>query len=170
MSENSVEQNIWNEEGRSSRRVENIAQWGASWFVLFARYIRVRKPRVTWWAERVACIEVMRNACKSSVGKPEGTRAIWRCRWKDNINMDLKWIVCEYVGWIHLPRDKDQRRALAKTIMDFRVPWKTGNFLTNWVSISFLRHFSVKLVKVYFILFSSLYDLFYYGCKMWSLI
>jgi hypothetical protein len=29
---------IWTKKGWSDRRVEKIAWWGASWFVLFAKY------------------------------------------------------------------------------------------------------------------------------------
>jgi hypothetical protein len=74
----------------------------------------------------------MRNAYKISVGKPEEKRpvAISRCRWEDNIRMDLWEIKLEGVDWIHLAQDKDQWQAAVNTVMNPRVPQKTGSFLT----------------------------------------
>jgi hypothetical protein len=44
------------------------------------------------WAGHVARIGVKRNAYRILVGKPEGKRplGIPRCRWVDNIKMDLR--------------------------------------------------------------------------------
>jgi hypothetical protein len=46
------------------------------------------------WAGHIACMGEMINACKILVGKPEGKRPLGRlrCRWKDNIRMDLRGI------------------------------------------------------------------------------
>jgi len=41
--------------------------------------------------------------------------------------MDLKEIGWEVVVWIYLAQDRDQWRALLKTVMNLRV----GNFLTS---------------------------------------
>jgi hypothetical protein len=64
----------------------------------------------------------MRNAYNISVGKPEGKRPLGRprCRWEDNIRMDLMEIGCENVDWMHLAPDKDQWLALVNTIMNLR--------------------------------------------------
>jgi hypothetical protein len=43
------------------------------------------------------------------------------------------------VGWMHLVYNRDQWRALVNTIINLRVPWKAGSFLTIWVTISFSR-------------------------------
>jgi hypothetical protein len=42
-------------------------------------------------------------------GKYEGKRLCGRvgCRWEDNIKMDLKEVVWEYVNWINLNQDRD---------------------------------------------------------------
>jgi hypothetical protein len=61
------------------------------------------------------------------------------CRWEDNIKLDLKEIGIDGVNWIQLARDRDQRRAFLKTVMNLWVPYKAGNFLTSWVTISFWR-------------------------------
>jgi hypothetical protein len=65
----------------------------------------------------------MGNAHESSVGKPEGKRPLGRprCRWEDNIRIDIREIVWEGVDWIHLAQDSDQWRAVVNTVMDLRV-------------------------------------------------
>jgi hypothetical protein len=57
-------------------------------------------------------------------GKPEGKRPSerLRCRWDDNIRVDLKEIGWECVDWKHLSQDKDQWRALVNTVMNLRIP------------------------------------------------
>jgi hypothetical protein len=49
------------------------------------------------------------NACRILVGKLEGKRPIGRpkCKWEDNITMDLKVIEWGYVGWIYLAQNRD---------------------------------------------------------------
>jgi hypothetical protein len=48
------------------------------------------------------------------VGKPEGKRPLGRqrCRWEDNIKMDLREIGWGSMDWIVLAQDRDQRRVL----------------------------------------------------------
>jgi hypothetical protein len=58
------------------------------------------------------------------MGKPEGKGPLRRprCRWVDNIKMDLRIIVWDGMDWIDLAQDRDQWRALLTTVMNFRVP------------------------------------------------
>ena len=44
------------------------------------------------------------------VGKPEGKRPLrrLRCRWVDNIRMDLQEVGCGYVGCIRLAQGRDR--------------------------------------------------------------
>jgi hypothetical protein len=58
------------------------------------------------------------------MGKPEGNRPLGgpRRRWVDNIEMELREIGWSGIDWIDLAKDKDQRRALVNTIMNFQVP------------------------------------------------
>jgi hypothetical protein len=58
------------------------------------------------------------------VGRPEGRRPPGRskCRWEDNIEMDLREIGFGDVDWIHLTRDRDRWRAIVNTVMSLRVP------------------------------------------------
>jgi hypothetical protein len=64
-----------------------------------------------------------RNAYSILVGKPEGKTPLGRPRreWADNIKIELKreW---DGMDWINLAQDRDQRRALANTVMNLRVP------------------------------------------------
>jgi hypothetical protein len=55
-----------------------------------------------------------RNAYRILVGRPEGKRPLGRrrCRWVDNIKMDLRGIGCDGVDWIDLAQDRNQWRAL----------------------------------------------------------
>jgi hypothetical protein len=43
-------------------------------------------------------------------------------RWEDNIKMDLREIGCGGMDWIDLAQDRDQWKALLKTIINLRVP------------------------------------------------
>jgi hypothetical protein len=64
------------------------------------------------------------NACRILVRKPEGKTPLGRprCRWVDNIKMDLREIGCEGVDWIDMAQDRDQWRALVNTVLNLRVP------------------------------------------------
>jgi hypothetical protein len=58
------------------------------------------------------------------VGKPEERRPLGRqkCRWEDNIKMDLQEVGCGGMDWIELAQDRDRWWALVNVLMNFRVP------------------------------------------------
>jgi hypothetical protein len=58
------------------------------------------------------------------VGKPEGKTSLGRtrCRWVDNIKMDLREIGWNDIDWIDLTQDRDQWKALVNSVIKFRVP------------------------------------------------
>ena len=57
------------------------------------------------------------------VGKPEGRRlGRPRCRWVDNVRMDLQEVGCGYMDWIGLAQDRDRSRTLVSAVMNLRVP------------------------------------------------
>jgi hypothetical protein len=58
------------------------------------------------------------------VGKPEGKRPLGRprCRWVDNIKMDLRETGWDGMEWIDLAQDRDQWSALMNTVKNLRVP------------------------------------------------
>jgi hypothetical protein len=65
-----------------------------------------------------------RNAYRILVGKPEGKRPLGkpRCRWVDNIKIDLREIEWAGMDWIDLAQDRDQWRALVNKVMNLRAP------------------------------------------------
>jgi hypothetical protein len=58
------------------------------------------------------------------VGKPEGKRPLRRprCRWEDNIKMDLQEVECGGMDWIWLAQDRDRWRAIMNMVMNLWVP------------------------------------------------
>jgi hypothetical protein len=72
------------------------------------------------WAEHVVRKRVTRNAL---VRKPEEKRPIGkpRCRWGNNIRMEIREIGCEGVDWIHLAQDRDQWRAVVNMMKNLQV-------------------------------------------------
>jgi hypothetical protein len=86
--------------------------------------IRMIKSRRMRWAGHVAQMREMRNAYRILVEKPEGKRPLGRprCRWTNNIKMDLREIGWGAMDWTDLAQDRDQRRALVSIIMNLRVP------------------------------------------------
>jgi hypothetical protein len=86
--------------------------------------VRVIKSRRIRWAGHVACMgggerclqgfgwEALR---KRPLGKP-------RCRWKDNIKMDLREIGIDGADWIQLSPDRIQWRTFLNMVMNLRVP------------------------------------------------
>jgi hypothetical protein len=66
--------------------------------------IRVIASRRMRCAGHAAFMGEKRNAYRVLVGKPEGKTPlqIHRCRWMDNIKMDLREIGCGTMDWIHL--------------------------------------------------------------------
>jgi hypothetical protein len=62
------------------------------------------------------------NALVVKTGKPEGKRPLGRhrCRWKDNIKMDLQEVGWRGMDCIDLARDRDRWRALVNAVMNLR--------------------------------------------------
>jgi hypothetical protein len=69
--------------------------------------IRIIKSRRVRWAGHVARVREKRNEDRLLVGKSEGTRPLGRpkCRWVDNIRMDLGEVEWGDVDWIGLAQD-----------------------------------------------------------------
>jgi hypothetical protein len=72
--------------------------------------IRMINSRRMRWAEHVARIREKRNACKTSLKKPEGRRPLGRPRRRldGNIKMDLKNMGWGGMEWTDLAQDRDQ--------------------------------------------------------------
>jgi hypothetical protein len=74
-----------------------------------------------------------RIAYKVSVGKPKGKRPLGRPRrwWEDNIIIVFREIGWGGMDWIDLGHDRDQWWALMSTVMNLRVPYNAGKFLSS---------------------------------------
>ena len=85
--------------------------------------VRVIKSRRMRWAGHVACMGGERVVYRVLVGKPEGRRLLRRprCRWVDNIRMELQEVRCGYMDWIGLAQDRDRWRTLVSAVMNLRV-------------------------------------------------
>jgi hypothetical protein len=57
------------------------------------------------------------------VGKTEGKRPMGRprCRWEDNIRMDLQDVGCRGMDWIELVQVSGRWRALVNAVINLRV-------------------------------------------------
>jgi hypothetical protein len=93
-----------------NRRMEKVAQRGASYFVVVPNIIRQIKSRRMRWAGHVARMGEERDMYRVLVGKPEGKRSFGRPRrrWENGIRMDLMVIVWGSVDWIQLAQDRDR--------------------------------------------------------------
>jgi hypothetical protein len=62
------------------------------------------------WAGHVTRIRYKRNAYRVLVGKSDEMRKLGtpRCRWEDNIKIDLREIGWDGMGWIYLAQDREQ--------------------------------------------------------------
>ena len=60
-------------------------------------------------------------------------------RWMDNTKMDLQEVGCGYMDWIGLAQDIDRWWTLVSALMNLRVPWNVGDFLTTCKPVSFSR-------------------------------
>jgi len=64
----------------------------------------------------------------------EGRRPLGRPRrrWVDNIRTDLQEVGCGYMDGNGLAQDRDSWRTLVSAVMNLRVLWNAGNFLTSF--------------------------------------
>jgi hypothetical protein len=85
--------------------------------------IRIIKSRMRW-AGHIARMREKTNVCRLLVGKPEGKRQLGRprCRWVDNIRMDLGEVGWGDVDWIGLAQDRNRWRTLVNSVLKLRVP------------------------------------------------
>jgi hypothetical protein len=86
--------------------------------------VRMIKSRRMRWAGHVAGMGEGRAVCRVLVGRPEGKRPLGRsrCRWEDNINIDLREIKINLVNWIRLAQDWVQWWAFVNTVLNLRIP------------------------------------------------
>jgi hypothetical protein len=84
-------------------------------------FVRVIESRRMRWAEHVARMGERKGVYRVLVGKPGGKKPLGRsrCRWKDNIKMDIREVGCGGMDWIELAHDC---RTLVNAVMNLRVP------------------------------------------------
>jgi hypothetical protein len=65
-----------------------------------------------------------RGVYRVLVGRPEGKRPLRRprCRWEDNIKMDLREVGINGANWIHLAQDRVQWWACVNIVLNLQVP------------------------------------------------
>ena len=65
--------------------------------------------------------------------KREGKRPLGRSRrrWENNIKMDLLEGGCWRMDWSYVAQDRDRWRAFVTVVMNPRVSYNMGNFLTG---------------------------------------
>jgi len=71
----------------------------------------------------VAGMGERRGVYRVLVGKPQGKRPLGRprCRWEDNIKMDLQEMGCGGMDWTELAQVRDKWWALVNAVMNLRV-------------------------------------------------
>jgi len=72
------------------------------------------------------------------------------------IKMELQELGCGVMDWMELAQDRDGWRALVNAIMNLRIPYNEGNFLTSSTPVSFSRrtmlygiNYRVKFIRHY---------------------
>jgi hypothetical protein len=76
------------------------------------------------WAGHVARIGDRRSAYRILEGRPKETISLgWpRCKWEDNIKMDLQEVAWGGMGWIDLAEDRDGWWALLNPVINLLIP------------------------------------------------
>jgi hypothetical protein len=66
-------------------------------------------------------------------GGPEGKRPLGRPRreWEDNIKVGLHEVGSWGLDWLELAQDRERWRALVNAVMNLRVTYIAGNFLSS---------------------------------------
>jgi hypothetical protein len=82
--------------------------------------VQVIKSRRMRWVGYLACMGERRGVYRDLAGKPKGKRLLGkpRCRWEDNIKMNLQEVGCGGMDWIELVQDRDRGRALVHAVMN----------------------------------------------------
>jgi hypothetical protein len=90
--------------------------------------VRVIKSRRMRWEGHVARMGEGRGVYGVLVGMSEGKRPLERprCRWDDNIRMDLGETGIDGAKWIQVAQDRVQWWAFVNTVMNIRVPFPTS--------------------------------------------
>ena len=123
----------------------------AKWSVLLTQYCagyKIEKNEMGrvccayGWGEGEYRVLLGKQEVKRPMGRP-------RRRWVDNIRMDLQEVGCGYMDWMGLAQDRDRWRTVVSAVMNLRVPWNAGNFLTSFKPVSCSRRTLHRRVSKY---------------------
>jgi hypothetical protein len=91
-------------------------------YLIFNKIVYFILNRTVIYIYKRLCMGEERGVHRVLVGKPEGKRPLGRprCRWKDNINMDLQGVGCG--DWMELAQDRERWWALVSTVKNLRFP------------------------------------------------
>jgi hypothetical protein len=99
---------------------------------LYSSSTIVRVIKLRRWARHVAYIGKRRGVCRERYHRG-GQGVDWR--------IILRWMFrkCDVgvIDWIELVQDIDMWRELVNAVMNLRVPYNSGNFVTNCKPVSF---------------------------------
>jgi hypothetical protein len=122
------------------------------------RFIHWRKMM---WAGHVARMGEKRTAYRLLVGKPEGRRSLGRsrCRWIDNIKMDLVGTGLGEFGWIGLAHYRYSWSDIVNDLMNLRVPQNDRKLPSGCTTCGISSGTQLHRVNGIYIIF--IYDLRY---------
>jgi hypothetical protein len=110
--------------------ITNVVLYGCeTWSLTLREECRLRVfeksvLRRIFGPKRDEVTEELRGVYKVLMGKPEGKTPMGRlrCRWEDNIKMNLQEVGGGSMDWIGLVHDRDRWRALVNAVINLRVP------------------------------------------------
>ena len=85
--------------------------------------VRVIKSRRMKWDGHITRVGEGRGVYRVLLSKPEGKRQLGRarCRWWDNIQMDLHKVGCGGTDWIELTQERARWRPPMNAVINFQV-------------------------------------------------
>ena len=112
------------------KRDEVTGEWrklhneGLSDLYSLPNIVRVVKSRRMRWSGHVVRMGEGRDVHRVLVVKLEGKSPLERprCRWEDNIKMDLQEVGGSCGDWMELAQERDRWRAIVSTVRNRRVP------------------------------------------------
>ena len=108
-------------ENREWRRLHNEELLSSYRSASIVRVIKFRRLR---WVAHVARMDEGQRSFKILTDKPTWKRPLGgpRCRWEDNIRMDLNEIATNTRNWVDSAQDRDYYRAFVNAVLNLRVP------------------------------------------------